>query len=114
VKKRLGSIESVRGTKASDLPFDERLVQAADAGHFADREDAPDRGLLLRVHEHEIPGSVATEQPCQFEIGRQTEAAGERVARLRPGFDAVGERHRFQMRGATRANRPGGAIGNSA
>src|SRR5262245_4979940 len=94
---------------AGDLSFDQRLLQATDAGRFAGRIHRWLRCLLPRVDFDATFRYRAAKQRGQFQIWHESESTGHQVALDTPPLPAVTKRRGADLRMAVEAYRPAAA-----
>src|SRR5271157_4735727 len=95
-----------RGGEPGDFAVHERQVEATDPGDCAGSVDAGNGGLLVVVHRDAELTQPAAQQGGKFDVGDQTEAAGQVVAGFAPGLAGAVERDALQLGAAIGGDGP--------
>src|SRR5579872_3277125 len=105
-EQRAGGIEAAGGGIPGNLPFEQRQLQAADAGGLAGTVNAGHCSLLKIIYTDCAMFYGAAQERGQLGVGHEMKAAGQVVAGQAPGFGAAAQGDAFQFFFAISGNRP--------
>src|SRR5438874_280762 len=112
--KAFGSLLIVNGCITSDLSFNQRAINPADAGGFTGTKDIGHTGGLERVNLDKSICQFTPKSQRQFDIGHQAKATCQQIAFFRPGLSTVRKCHLLDLLGSLGASRPSSeAIGHA-